>query len=293
MKGIIAPKLALYDAEAARRILEGIQNEEFRIFAKVDLYDVLPVEDISALSSLSDDGLLLAIAYLRGAKHTDSQARRYEFIENALARAYKSIPHALDDLGLRLAVQFVREFSRFDPIKSLDVSRQIVNAVTTSTSGHLAHLLYGLSKAGYVFTEEEKTALEQMSSLWLMQLEAAAPKYSGMHEQLAVVYSQMGRVLAPVNTDRALQFFENARRHANLETHSILRLRARMYILKHLLMCQDADLWKRAVRYSLEFGEAILETFSWFGHDLIELGDGDEPYKLLQEIHWAENVIGL
>jgi hypothetical protein len=190
-------------------------------------------------------------------------------------------------------VQFVRELSRIDTIKSQNVSHQIVNVVVSSKYGHLAHFVYGLSEAGHIFTEEEKNSLWHMSNVWLERLEQAAPQHGGMHEQLAGVYSQIGRLLAPINSDRSLQLFENAHRHANLETNTGVRLQARIHVLKNLLMCQDVELWKRAITYSLDFGEAVFETFTWFGHDLLEFGDEDQPYHLLQTIHWAENVMDL
>jgi hypothetical protein len=293
VKTIIAPKLALYDTDAAWRVVEEIQDTELRIFAKVDLYNGLPVADISALRGLGDNGLLLAIAYLRVAKHTDSEDRKHQFIEDALAQISKRIPHSLDDLGLRLAVQFVRELSRLDPVKSIDVSHQLVNAVMNSTRGSLAHLVYSLCEAGYIFTEAEKTALGQMSSLWLDQLEAAAPQYGGMHEQLAGVYGQIGRFAAPVDIGRGLSLFENARRHANLETNSGNRRQARIHVLKNMLLCGNPELWKIALTYSLEFGETIFETFYWFGHGLLEFNDDTQLHQLPEAIRWAEDAMNL
>jgi hypothetical protein len=105
VKGIIAPQLALYDTDAAWRIIEEIRDAEFRIFAKVDLYNVLLLGDISNLSNLNDDGLLLAIAYIRVAKHISNPDEKLKAIETALVQANKCIPRSLDELGIRLVVR--------------------------------------------------------------------------------------------------------------------------------------------------------------------------------------------
>ena len=165
--------------------------------------------------------------------------------------------------------------------------------MVSSKLGHLAHFVYGLSEAGYVFSEQEKDSLWYMPKLWLDRLEHTESQNDGIHELLARLYSQIGRFVASVDTDRGMQLFENAHRHTNLETISGLSRRARIYLLKNMLMCRNPELWKRALMYSLNFGEAIFETFYWFGHALLEFGDEDQSYQLLQTIHWADTVIAL
>lgn len=78
-----------------------------------------------------------------------------------------------------------------------------------------------------------------------------------------------------------------------LETNSGIRRQARIHVLKNMLLCRNPELWKRALMYSLDFGEAIFETFYWFGHGLLEIGDDTQPHLLLETMDWAEDLMAL
>src|SRR5690606_20768711 len=153
---------------------------------------------------------LLAIAYLRLAKHADNQNEKHRFIEDALTQASNSIALSVNNLEVRLAVQFTRELSKFDIGVARHLSSQIVSAVISSKNDHVAHHIYVLSETGHVVTDEEKIALANLSDDWLARLEEVATRYGGLHKLLAKIYSQVGRLAVPVDVNRGLHLFEIA-----------------------------------------------------------------------------------
>jgi hypothetical protein len=242
-----------------------------------------------------------AMAYVRVAARESDPADKQAWLKEAFAQAEKSLASLSDEFRMDLSLEFVREAGQLDPERARQFSAALIALVLAAKRDWMAHRLFDLDGCGYVFSANERTAIERLSDQWVDKLEhlkdgsvKGEPLSEEHAHSLASEHlTHVARSVLPVNRAPGLQLITRAARHAEMVSEPSNRLQLRCGILRCLLMLGQMDLWQEAVIRSLDYGEAIFRTFDRFGYTLLALRAEDSalPLRLLETIEWAEQLM--
>jgi hypothetical protein len=276
-----------------------VEDDEVRQLTFIDLYHKLPLRMIAQQYNFIRPALD-AIAWVRVTARERNLQKKQQWFDAAFKAAERSFKDLQeDDFTLDLLFQFVREVRQLDSEHAAEQADQFAKRVIEEVlktrrewfKGWEVERLFELGDCGYHFSKDQCMAIEQESDQSLYEWEKRADSLSA-HPHLAKLLISMAQSTMYVNRDRSLTFIERAVRHANLITEQTSRRFRQQRILRFLLECEEASLWEQAAWRSLDFGDAIFETFDLFGSKLLKMEQQDKelPLRLKEVIDWAEQL---
>jgi hypothetical protein len=161
----------------------------------------------------------------------------------------------------------------------------------------LAHRLFELNAAGYSLSADEMRALSELSDQQVARLDRLREESGNTmscedwHWLAARRFVEIATSTITADSERGLRLVQEAAGHAD----KIIDFQRRREIRASILRCLangERNLWGKAVAASLDYENALFDTFESLALGLLTSADNDgsTALRLRAIIDWAENM---